>query len=133
VLQIVNIGSGVSVLAVYGPNNYRRISGTRLVFMPLSYFIHRNAVPFCQLLLSFCIISAPDNVVVLRYDGVSLSYTTDSKTHKLTVLSLRFNHVTAILYILLEYSHFATCSSVTESWSSGKVKPKNCKDTTWSM
>jgi len=115
VLQIVNIGSGVSVLAVYGPNNYRRISGTRLVFMPLSYFIHRNAVPFCQLLLSFCIISAPDNVVVLRYDGVSLSYTTDSKTHKLTVLSLRFNHVTAILYILLEYSHFATCSSVTES------------------
>lgn len=30
-LQVVNIGSGVSVLAVYGPNNYKRISGTRLV------------------------------------------------------------------------------------------------------
>nr|CAD7605900.1 unnamed protein product [Timema genevievae] len=28
--QIVNIGSGVSVLAVYGPNNYKRISGTSL-------------------------------------------------------------------------------------------------------
>lgn len=27
---IVNIGSGVSVLAVYGPNNYKRISGTSL-------------------------------------------------------------------------------------------------------
>lgn len=27
---IVNIGSGVSVLAVYGPSNYRRISGTSL-------------------------------------------------------------------------------------------------------
>lgn len=26
---IVNIGSGVSVLAVYGPDNFRRISGTR--------------------------------------------------------------------------------------------------------
>lgn len=79
-LQIVNIGSGVSVLAVYGPNNYRRISGTRLVLMPLSYLIHRSAVPFCQL-LSFFIISAPDNIVVLRSDDVSLSYTTDSKTH----------------------------------------------------
>jgi hypothetical protein len=33
VLQIVNIGSGVSVLAVYGPSNYRRISGTRSVIM----------------------------------------------------------------------------------------------------
>jgi type II pantothenate kinase len=29
-LLIVNIGSGVSVLAVYGANNYRRISGTSL-------------------------------------------------------------------------------------------------------
>ncbi|PSN54775.1 Pantothenate kinase 1 [Blattella germanica] len=28
--QIVNIGSGVSVLAVYGPGNYKRISGTSL-------------------------------------------------------------------------------------------------------
>jgi len=91
VLQIVNIGSGVSVLAVYGPNNYRRISGTRLVFMPPSYLIHRNAVPFSQLLLSFCIISAPYNIDVLRSDDVSLSYTTDSKTQKLTVLRLRFN------------------------------------------
>ncbi|XP_063231766.1 pantothenate kinase 3 isoform X2 [Bacillus rossius redtenbacheri] len=27
---LVNIGSGVSVLAVYGPNNYRRVSGTSL-------------------------------------------------------------------------------------------------------
>lgn len=26
---IVNIGSGVSVLAVYGPDNYKRVSGTR--------------------------------------------------------------------------------------------------------
>lgn len=26
---LVNIGSGVSVLAVYGPNNYKRVSGTR--------------------------------------------------------------------------------------------------------
>lgn len=26
---LVNIGSGVSVLAVTGPNNYRRITGTR--------------------------------------------------------------------------------------------------------
>ncbi|GLG95892.1 hypothetical protein R5R35_005584 [Gryllus longicercus] len=27
---LVNIGSGVSVLAVYGPNNYKRVSGTSL-------------------------------------------------------------------------------------------------------
>lgn len=27
---LVNVGSGVSVLAVYGPNNYKRISGTSL-------------------------------------------------------------------------------------------------------
>lgn len=27
--QLVNIGSGVSILAVYGPENYKRISGTR--------------------------------------------------------------------------------------------------------
>ncbi|XKL59485.1 hypothetical protein PGB90_000501 [Kerria lacca] len=27
---VVNIGSGVSILAVYGPNNYKRISGTSL-------------------------------------------------------------------------------------------------------
>ncbi|KAK5649467.1 hypothetical protein RI129_000496 [Pyrocoelia pectoralis] len=27
---IVNIGSGVSVLAVYGPNNYKRVSGTSI-------------------------------------------------------------------------------------------------------
>lgn len=27
---IVNIGSGVSVLAVYGPDDFKRISGTRL-------------------------------------------------------------------------------------------------------
>ncbi|KAK0159288.1 hypothetical protein PV328_010183 [Microctonus aethiopoides] len=27
---LVNIGSGVSILAVYGPNNYKRISGTSL-------------------------------------------------------------------------------------------------------
>lgn len=27
--QLVNIGSGVSILAVFGPNNYKRISGTR--------------------------------------------------------------------------------------------------------
>ncbi|XP_025194402.1 pantothenate kinase 3 [Melanaphis sacchari] len=27
---VVNIGSGVSVLAVYGPNNYKRISGTSI-------------------------------------------------------------------------------------------------------
>lgn len=26
---LVNVGSGVSVLAVYGPSNYKRISGTR--------------------------------------------------------------------------------------------------------
>lgn len=26
---LVNVGSGVSVLAVWGPNNYKRISGTR--------------------------------------------------------------------------------------------------------
>lgn len=26
---LVNVGSGVSLLAVYGPNNYKRISGTR--------------------------------------------------------------------------------------------------------
>jgi pantothenate kinase len=39
VLQIVNIGSGVSVLAVYGPSNYRRISGTRSVIMFLSCFL----------------------------------------------------------------------------------------------
>ena len=28
---VVNIGSGVSILAVSGPNDYRRVSGTRLV------------------------------------------------------------------------------------------------------
>jgi hypothetical protein len=39
VLQIVNIGSGVSLLAVYGPNNYRRTSGTRSVLMCLSCFL----------------------------------------------------------------------------------------------
>lgn len=27
---LVNVGSGVSVLAVYGPNNYKRVSGTSL-------------------------------------------------------------------------------------------------------
>lgn len=27
---MVNVGSGVSVLAVYGPDNYRRVSGTSL-------------------------------------------------------------------------------------------------------
>ena len=35
---VVNIGSGVSILAVYSPNDYRRISGTRyksLLFFPL--------------------------------------------------------------------------------------------------
>lgn len=26
---LVNIGSGVSVLAVHGPDNYKRVSGTR--------------------------------------------------------------------------------------------------------
>lgn len=26
---LVNVGSGVSILAVYGPDNYKRISGTR--------------------------------------------------------------------------------------------------------
>jgi pantothenate kinase len=26
---LVNVGSGVSILAVWGPNNYKRISGTR--------------------------------------------------------------------------------------------------------
>lgn len=30
---LVNIGSGVSVLAVYSANNYKRISGTRCVVM----------------------------------------------------------------------------------------------------
>lgn len=38
---IVNIGSGVSVLAVYGPDNFRRISGTRLeptVNVTISFF-----------------------------------------------------------------------------------------------
>lgn len=29
---LVNIGSGVSVLAVYSPSNYKRISGTRYVY-----------------------------------------------------------------------------------------------------
>jgi len=29
ILQLVNIGSGVSILAVYGSENYKRISGTR--------------------------------------------------------------------------------------------------------
>lgn len=29
ILQLVNIGSGVSILAVYGPENFKRISGTR--------------------------------------------------------------------------------------------------------
>jgi type II pantothenate kinase len=29
-LQLVNIGSGVSILAVYGPGTYKRISGTSL-------------------------------------------------------------------------------------------------------
>lgn len=29
VLQVVNIGSGVSILAVYGPNNFKRVTGTR--------------------------------------------------------------------------------------------------------
>ncbi len=28
-LQLVNIGSGVSILAVYGPNNFKRVTGTR--------------------------------------------------------------------------------------------------------
>lgn len=28
---LVNVGSGVSVLAVHGPDNYKRISGTRWV------------------------------------------------------------------------------------------------------
>lgn len=130
VLQIVNIGSGVSVLAVYGPNNYRRISGTRLVFMPLSYLIHRNLQLKCCAIL---IVSVPANLVVLRYEDFSLSYRTDSKTQKLTILKLHFNCVTDIVYILLEYSHSAVCSSVTESWSSGKVKPQNCKNYTWSV
>lgn len=26
---LVNVGSGVSILAVYGPDNYKRVSGTR--------------------------------------------------------------------------------------------------------
>lgn len=30
VVQVVNIGSGVSILAVDGPDNYRRVSGTSL-------------------------------------------------------------------------------------------------------
>jgi len=30
ILQLVNIGSGVSILAVYGPGIYKRISGTSL-------------------------------------------------------------------------------------------------------
>ena len=30
---LVNVGSGVSILAVYGPNNYKRISGTRYVLL----------------------------------------------------------------------------------------------------
>lgn len=28
---LVNVGSGVSLLAVHGPNNYKRISGTRYI------------------------------------------------------------------------------------------------------
>jgi len=35
----VNIGSGVSVLAVYGPNNYKRISGTRFVLINDIYIL----------------------------------------------------------------------------------------------
>lgn len=27
--MVVNIGSGVSILTVHGPNNYQRVSGTR--------------------------------------------------------------------------------------------------------
>lgn len=30
---IVNIGSGVSILAVYSANNYKRVSGTRYLFI----------------------------------------------------------------------------------------------------
>ena len=30
----VNIGSGVSMLGVYGPRNYERLSGTRYVHLP---------------------------------------------------------------------------------------------------
>jgi len=36
--QLVNIGSGVGVLAVYGPNQYKRITGTRWVSSLESYF-----------------------------------------------------------------------------------------------
>jgi hypothetical protein len=61
VLQIVNIGSGVSLLAVYGPNNYRRTSGTRSVLMHLTCFLIRiNLQLKCFivfLVTSYCLLS----------------------------------------------------------------------------
>lgn len=38
---IVNIGSGVSVLAVYSATNYKRISGTRYVLYELFILLYR--------------------------------------------------------------------------------------------
>lgn len=44
---LVNVGSGVSILAVYGPDNYKRISGTR--YARWSQF-KRVKLKFCILL-----------------------------------------------------------------------------------
>lgn len=35
---LVNVGSGVSILAVYGPDNYKRVSGTRYLSRYYYYF-----------------------------------------------------------------------------------------------
>lgn len=55
--KIVNVGSGVSVLAVYGPSNYKRISGTRYSSIPIIYkhqFFHLISWYFHSLIFLYC-------------------------------------------------------------------------------